>query len=155
MLNDAIRMSMWESVLCWLATATNDGIPNVSPKEMFVPYGDDCVLIANIASPGSVANIAENPSVCVSFVELFKQKGFKLQGKARLIETNDPGFDSLLEELHKLGGEGFPVQSVIKVVIESVEPIVAPSYWLFPETTEQSQVDQAMESYGVRPRPSE
>lgn len=152
MLNDEIRNSMRESVLCWLATATNEGVPNVSPKELFVPYGKDCVLIANIASPKSVANINQNSSVCVSFVEVFKQKGFKLRGRATLVETSDPVFESLINELHKLGGEDFPVLSIIKVLVEAVEPIIAPSYWLFPETTEQSQVDQAMESYGVCPK---
>ena len=152
MLSDEIKKSMQESVLCWLATATADGIPNVSPKEMFVPYGDDCVLIANIASPKSVGNIKSNSAVCVSFVEVFKQKGFKLRGNASLIEPSDSGFEGLLKELHQLGGEGFPVQSIIKIVVEAAEPIIAPSYWLFPETTEQSQVDHAMESYGVRPK---
>ncbi len=151
MLSEEIKSSVKESVLCWLATATSEGVPNVSPKEMFVAYGDDYILVANIASPRSVANIAQNSSVCLSFVEVFKQKGFKLRGSATLIEKNDPEFGPLLKALHELGGESFPVLSIIKVRVENVEPIVAPSYWLFPETTEQSQVDQAMESYGVRP----
>ena len=143
---------MRECVLCWLATATNDGTPNVSPKEMFVPHGEDCVLIANIASPNSVANIARNPSVCVSFVDVFKQKGFKIRGTATLVATSDPAFHSLLAEIHQRGGEDFPVRSIIKVRVEATEPIIAPSYWLYPEATEQSKVDQAMETYGVRPR---
>ncbi|MEZ4398052.1 MAG: pyridoxamine 5'-phosphate oxidase family protein [Candidatus Krumholzibacteriia bacterium] len=153
MLSDEIRGAMQESVLCWLATATRDGVPNVSPKEMFVPYGEDCVLIANIASPNSAANIAGNPSVCVSFVEVFKQKGFKLRGSATLVEASDPDFEVLLRELHRRGGESFPVRNIIRVRVEAVAPIVAPSYWLFPETTEQSQIDQAMQTYGVRPKP--
>lgn len=144
---------MQESVLCWLATSTPDGIPNVSPKEMFVPYGDDCVLIANIASPKSVENIECNSAVCVSFVEVFKQKGFKLSGTALLIEPSDERFEMLLKALHQLGGEGFSVQSIIKITVNAAEPIIAPSYWLFPETTEQSQIDQAMQTYGVQPKP--
>lgn len=152
MLSEEVKNAIQESVLCWLATATHDGLPNVSPKEMFVPYGDDCLLIANIASPNSVANIAQNSSVCVSFVEVFKQKGFKLRGSATLIDPHDPDFEPLLVELHQLGGENFPVRSIIKVIVEDVQPIIAPSYWLFPETTEQNQIDQAMDSYGVCPK---
>ena len=150
MLSEEIKSSVRESVLCWLATANKDGVPNVSPKEMFVPFGDDTILVANIASPGTIANIAQNSSVCLSFVEVFKQKGFKLRGSATLIEKNGPDFDTLLKALHELGGESFPVLSIIKVRVENVEPIIAPSYWLFPETTEHSQIEQAMESYGVR-----
>ncbi|MEW8562476.1 MAG: pyridoxamine 5'-phosphate oxidase family protein [Candidatus Thiodiazotropha sp.] len=152
MLDENIKKSIEASVLCWLATVTSAGIPNVSPKEMFIHYGDDAVLIANIASPKSVANIKDNPSVCVSFIDVFKQKGFKLTGKATIVESTDADFESMLNELHKLGGENFPVRSIIKVIVEEAEPIIAPSYWLFPETTEQSQIEQAMETYGVCPK---
>ncbi|MBT2971287.1 MAG: flavin-nucleotide-binding protein [gamma proteobacterium symbiont of Ctena orbiculata] len=152
MLDENIKKSIEGSVLCWLATVTSAGIPNVSPKEMFIHYGDDAVLIANIASPKSVANIKDNPSVCVSFIDVFKQKGFKLTGKATIVESTDADFESMLNELHKLGGENFPVRSIIKVIVEEAEPIIAPSYWLFPETTEQSQIEQAMETYGVCPK---
>lgn len=164
MLNAAIKDAMRESVLCWLATVSSTGQPNVSPEEMFVPYGDDGVLIAHIASPKSVANIKENAAVCVSFVEVFKQKGFKLAGvalveEAQLVEQSAPDFNVFLKELHVLGGEGFPVQSIIKIKVEEAHPIIAPSYRLFPETTEQTtteqttteqtQITQAMNSYGV------
>ncbi len=152
MLDPGIKQSVDESVLCWLATANAEGEPNVSPKEMFVSYGDEMLLIANIASPKSVANIKTNPSVCVSFIDVFKQKGFKLIGRAKIIERTEKDFKSMLEALHKLGGEAFPVNSIIAVAIERSEPIIAPSYWLFPETTEQDQIDQAMKSYGVRPK---
>lgn len=152
MLDAEIKKSLNDSVLCWLATATPDGKPNVSPKEMFVSFGDDTVLIANIASPKSAANILENPSVCVSFVDVFRQKGFKLTGTGRIIESTDARYAVLLRELHKLGGEAFPVNNIIEVTVEASEPIIAPSYWLFPETTEQSQITSAMASYGVRPR---
>lgn len=152
MLNAAIKDAMRESVLCWLATVSSTGQPNVSPKEMFVPYGDDGVLIAHIASPKSVANIKENAAVCVSFVEVFKQKGFKLVGVAQLVEQSAPDFDVLLKELHMLGGESFPVQSIIKIKVEEAHPIIAPSYRLFPETTEQTQITQAMNRYGVCPK---
>ncbi|MEW8337134.1 MAG: pyridoxamine 5'-phosphate oxidase family protein [gamma proteobacterium symbiont of Ctena orbiculata] len=152
MLDADIKKSIEASVLCWLATATPDGNPNVSPKEMFVHYGEDAVIIANIASPRSVANIKSSSSVCVSFIDVFKQKGFKLTGKATIVEKDDAEFEPLLNELHKLGGENFPVRSIIKVAVEEAEPIVAPSYWLFPGTTEQSQIEQAMETYGVRPK---
>lgn len=153
MLSIEIKKSMEESILCWLATVSNDGMPNVSPKEMFVPYGEDCVLVANIASPQSVRNIESNSAVCMSFIEVFKQKGFKLRGSASLVEQTDSDFKPLLKELHRLGGESFPVRSIIKIAVEAVEPIIAPSYLMFPDTTEQSQRAQAMESYGVRPKP--
>ncbi|MDJ0806676.1 MAG: pyridoxamine 5'-phosphate oxidase family protein, partial [Gammaproteobacteria bacterium] len=144
--------SINDSILCWLATANTQDEPNVSPKEMFVAYRDKNLLIADIASINSTANIKENPCVCVSLIEITKQKGFKRKGAAEVVESSDKHFESLLGELHNLGGEAFPVRNIIKITKEAAEPIIAPSYWLFADMTEQSQANQAMESYGVRPK---
>jgi len=150
MMNSEVQQSIKESVLCWLATVDSDGIPNVSPKEMFVSDGDNHILIANIASPSSIENIKANEKVCVSFINIFKQKGFKLKGTARVIDSSEEAYYSKLKLLQQLGGEGFPIKNIIIVSVSSVEPIIAPSYWLFPETTEETQIAQSMRTYGVR-----
>ncbi|MDA9893807.1 pyridoxamine 5'-phosphate oxidase family protein [Flavobacteriaceae bacterium] len=41
-------------VLCWLATVSSQGEPNVSPKELFFVLDTETLLIANIASPQSL-----------------------------------------------------------------------------------------------------
>lgn len=150
MLDDAVLSAMKRSVLCWLATVDSDGCPNVSPKEIFCAYGPDTLLIANIASPGSAGNIARNPAVCVSFVDPFVQKGFKLKGKGRLVKRADEAFETHASPLAKLAGPRFPFASLFVIDIASVEPIVAPSYRMYPNTSESQQIESAMKTYGVR-----
>lgn len=151
MLSKEIKETLKESVLCWLATANSAGEPNVSPKEMFIPYGDKHLLIANIASPVSVGNIRENPRVCVSFIQIFKQKGFKLEGVGGILEAGDEGYAEKVALLKQSGGEGFPIKGIIQVEVTSVSPIIAPSYWLFPDkTTEATQIEQSLNTYGVQ-----
>jgi predicted pyridoxine 5'-phosphate oxidase superfamily flavin-nucleotide-binding protein len=153
MLGDEVRKSARESVLCWLATTGTDGMPNVSPKEMFVPYGNDKIIVANIASPISVRNIQVNNLVCLSFIDIFKQKGYKISGNAQLADKGTEKYEEYLREIHgQLGGEEFPVQSIIDISVQSIQPIVAPSYRIFPETVEQDQITSAMAAYGVRPK---
>ena len=113
------------------------------------------LVIANIASPTSVRNIAQNPRVCVSFVHAFVQKGFKVLGTARNVGKTDADFAHWAGPLVAMAGPRFPIHSVIVVRATRVEPIVAPSYRLYPnETTEQAQVVSAMRAYGVRPAAS-
>jgi predicted pyridoxine 5'-phosphate oxidase superfamily flavin-nucleotide-binding protein len=150
MLNDSIVMAMKKSVLCWLATVDQDGNPNVSPKEIFCPNGRDKLLIANIASPKSASNIRSHVAVCVSFVDPFIQKGFKLKGHARLVLNTEDQFDALAGPLAKLAGPRFRFTSLFHIAVTSVEPILAPSYRLYPETSECEQVESAMKAYGVR-----
>lgn len=151
-MSQELQKAINESVLCWLATVDLEGVPNVSPKEMFVSDGSDQILVANIASPNSIKNIKVNNKVCVSFIDIFKQKGFKVKGTATIIEASDEAYHLKLALLQQLGGEGFPIKSIININVVTVEPIIAPSYWLYPDTTEKTQIEQSMSTYGVNPR---
>jgi predicted pyridoxine 5'-phosphate oxidase superfamily flavin-nucleotide-binding protein len=91
-LTDAVREAARRSVLCWLATVDAEGQPNVSPKEVWTIADDQHVVVAHIASPISARNIAQQPQVCLSFVDVFVQKGFKLVGTAREVRAADAEF---------------------------------------------------------------
>jgi predicted pyridoxine 5'-phosphate oxidase superfamily flavin-nucleotide-binding protein len=153
MLCPELQTSAQSSILCWLATVDAAGQPNVSPKEIFTLFDAESLVIANIASPTSVRNIAFNPRVCVSFVDVFVQKGFKVLGTARNVGQQDADFATWAAPLQAMAGPRFPVHSVIVVHATGFEPIMAPSYRLYPgDTTEQAQVASAMEAYGVLPK---
>lgn len=152
MLSSEVQNSAARSVLCWLATVDENGQPNVSPKEVFAAFDIEHLVIANIASPTSVRNIEVNPLVCVSFVDVFVQKGFKIIGTARNVRKHDPDFPHWSAPLAAKAGPRFPIHSVLVVRAKAIEPILAPSYRLYStETTEQSQVASAMRTYGVQP----
>jgi predicted pyridoxine 5'-phosphate oxidase superfamily flavin-nucleotide-binding protein len=150
-LNADVLRSIESSVLCWLATVDQEGMPNVSPKEIFTHFQDDIVLIAHLASPVSLANIQSNPQVCVSFVDVFVQKGYKLKGTARVIDRGAADFDVKLKALTDLFSGKFPISAVIEIKVLQVSTIQAPSYFLFPDITEASQIESAMRTYGVKP----
>lgn len=141
-----------ESVLCWLATSTRDGSPSVSPKEVFTVHDDNSIVIANIASPNSARNIRSNPHACVSFINIFSQKGFQIRGRALVLTSADPEFAAIEQQLTPLSGGIFPFKSVFRVSIDETSEIIAPRYRLFPDTTEEDQIQNAMMTYGVRPR---
>ena len=108
------------------------------------------MLIAHLASPNSINNIRDNPNVCVSFVDIFIQKGFKIKGIAKLIFKQDDDFSEKVKPLTDLFTDKFPIKAVIEIEINKIEPIQAPSYFLYPETTEQSQIESAMAAYKVQ-----
>lgn len=115
------------SVLCWLATASATGQPNVSPKELFAVVDDEHVVVANIASPVSAKNIRANAQVCLSFVDVFAQKGYKVTGEARDIIPADAEFARWAEPLQKTAGDRFPIRSVFLIRATAVETIIAPA----------------------------
>ncbi len=145
---DVVR-SIESSVLCWLATVTEDGSPNVSPKEAFLHDGHGRILIAHIASPGSVRNIENNPQVCVSFIDVFTQKGHKVRGCARVLREGDTEFSAHIARLKTLVGNAFPILTVIEVTPSAVEEIIAPSYHMMSGTTAEVMIAQSLATYRV------
>jgi predicted pyridoxine 5'-phosphate oxidase superfamily flavin-nucleotide-binding protein len=151
LLNESVREAAQRSVLGWLATVDAEGQPNVSPKEVWAIADDEHVVLAHIASPVSARNIALQPQVCLSFVDVFVQKGFKLKGSAHEVRAADPAFARWATPLLAMVGQRFVIQSVLVIRVTSVVTIVAPSYRFYPyETTEVSQVTSAMRTYGVQ-----
>lgn len=145
-----VRAAAERSVLCWLATADESGQPNVSPKEIFAVADNDCIVVANIASPGSARNLRVNEKACLSFIDVFVQKGFKVIGIATDVKSSEPEFSKWVEPLRAMTGDRFPIHSVFVVRATAVEPIIAPSYRLYPlQTTEELQVQSALRTYGV------
>jgi len=137
-------------VLCWLATVDEQGQPNVSPKEVFAVFDDQHLVIAQIASPQSVRNIQHNPKVCISMIDIFVQRGWKLQGHAQYVGAGDEVFQKYAQPLNALAGEKFKIQGVMLIRVEQAQRILAPSYRFYPDsTTEASQIASAMKAYGV------
>lgn len=132
------------AVLCWRATVGPDGAPSVSPKEIFAPLGNSRLVIADVASTGSVANVRAHPSVCVSFIDIFRQKGFKLRGRADIVSPDDARFAGESAPLRPIAGEAFPIRNIISVAVERIERIWAPSYAVFPERTDQERMAPIM-----------
>jgi predicted pyridoxine 5'-phosphate oxidase superfamily flavin-nucleotide-binding protein len=151
LLNESVREAARRSVLCWLATVDAEGQPNVSPKEVWAIADDQHVVVAHIASPISARNIAQHPQVCLSFVDVFVQKGFKLLGGAREVRAADAEFAAWAKPLLAMVGHRFIIQSVLVIQVKSVAVIVAPSYRFYPDdTTEASQVASGMRAYNVQ-----
>jgi len=148
-LTSEIKEFIDRSVLCWLATVSEESIPNVSPKEIFNYYEKDKIVIANIASPQTVRNIKQNENVCVSFMDILIQKGFQVKGKARIVYKTDSKFLEMEVILIKMTGGDFPFSTITEITIEQAKPIIAPKYILYPDTTEDEQIKSAKKMYGL------
>ena len=98
--------------------------------------------MANIASPGTVRNLAHSSKVCLCFVDVFVQKGYKVTGTARNVGAKDEDFPTWAELPLTMAGPRFPIRSVIVIRALGVEPILAPSYRLL------SRGDNRAESAG-------
>lgn len=117
------------SLLCWLATRDEDQGANVSPKEIFAFTLPGTLLIGEIASTRSLRNIARDPRVCVSMIDLQRQRGgFKVLGKAEIISAAHPSYADMMAQVLPYAGELNVIRNVIAVSVTKVIAIKAPAH---------------------------
>src|SRR5262249_13319160 len=137
-LTDDMKRVVREQRLGFVATVCQDGTPNLSPKGTTVVYDDDHLLFMDIRSPGTVANLRQNPAVEINVVDPFVRKGYRFKGKGEVIEK-DARFEELLgvyesDEWGMLSEAGRRAGAVVLVRVEHAAPLVSPGYdWVESE----------------------
>jgi uncharacterized protein len=73
----------------FIATASAAGRPNVSIKGSFRVLDDEHVAFADIHSPGTIANLVENPLVAAIVFEPSTRHGCRVWGKAEILSSGE------------------------------------------------------------------
>ncbi len=143
----SVTDSIRDTILCWLATVDAKGHPNVSPKEVFTIYNDEALIIANIASLSSQQNIIHNPNVCLNLIDIFSQKGYKIIGKATIIDKDHEKYDEYEKTLRAEFNNNFPFHNIFYIEPTKITSILAPSYQLFPDIAEEEIIEEVYQRY--------
>ncbi|HEV8216523.1 MAG TPA: pyridoxamine 5'-phosphate oxidase family protein [Gemmatimonadaceae bacterium] len=113
--------------LCFAATVTPDGRPNLSPKGTIRVWDDDRLFFLDIASPGTRANLAHTPYIELNVVEDRSRRGYRFFGRASL-HTNDDVFAEAMRRVFAEEKAQYPVSSVVLIAVERAQPVVSPGY---------------------------
>ena len=100
-----------------VATASKSGKPNVSAKGSLRVVDDEHVMFADINSPGTVANIKENPQVAIICLDAATRKGCRIWGKGEILNSGEL-FDQLSSDL---AARNMKVKNIVKVTVEKAE----------------------------------
>jgi uncharacterized protein len=84
--------------LWFVATASEDGMPNVSPKGSLTVWDDDHLAFANIASPRTMRKIKENPKLEINTIDQISRRGFRFKGTGEIFERGDV-FDHVANDI--------------------------------------------------------
>ena len=115
-----------EQRLGFVATVCPDGTPNLSPKGTTAVWDADHLVFANIRSPGTIANLRQNPGVEVNFVDPFARKGYRFKGVASILESGAL-YDKVIA-FYKERGVASVIREVVMVRVQSAQPIDSPAY---------------------------
>ncbi len=105
--------------LAWVATASRDGQPNVTPKGTLKLLDEHHVLFADLFSLKTRKNLEENAKVAVTVADTATAKGYQLKGTAEVV-TSGPLFEETSKQLKESPKGLPPLHHVVKITVESV-----------------------------------
>jgi predicted pyridoxine 5'-phosphate oxidase superfamily flavin-nucleotide-binding protein len=115
-----------EQRLGFVATVCPDGTPNLSPKGTTAVWDDDHLVFANIRSPGTVANLRQNPNVEVNVVDPFVRRGYRFKGVASILESGAL-YDQAIAFYRNRGSRN-AIAEIVMIRVETAQPIDSPAY---------------------------
>ncbi len=118
-ISDEVRALIKEVRLGFFATASKDGLPNVSPKGSIRVIDDQTLVFAEIKSPHTQANLLENPNICVLVYDPGQRNGYQIKGKAEMI-TSGELWDKVAPPLEKFG---YHTNYVVKITPEEIRKV--------------------------------
>jgi uncharacterized protein len=105
--------------LAWVATASPDGMPNVTPKGTLKLIDDSHLVFADLFSFKTRRNLLENPKVAITIADSTTARGYQIKGIAEVVDSG-PLFEDTGKQIEALQ-KGLPaVHHVVKVTVESV-----------------------------------
>ncbi len=103
----------------WVATASRDGVPNLSIKGSLRMLDDEHLVFADINSKKTRHNLEENPRVAVMVYDAATRKGYMIRGAAELMASG-PIYEQTSAAIKKAMPQLPPVQYVVRITVESV-----------------------------------
>jgi predicted pyridoxine 5'-phosphate oxidase superfamily flavin-nucleotide-binding protein len=139
-LTDDMKRVVREQSLAFVATVCPDGTPNVSPKGTITVWDDDHLAFADIASPNTMANLAQNSAVELNVVDPVFRKGYRFKGRASVVTDGAAFAEARRFFARERGTDTSRIRAVAIIEVERAAPLISPSY--IGGTTEQEVVDR-------------
>lgn len=140
--------------LCFAATVTPTGHPNVSPKGTIRVWDGNHLFFCDIASPQTRTNLLHNPWIEVNVVDQLSRRGYRFRGRGS-VHVGDHIYDVATQRIFEEEHVRYSVAAVILVAVEHVEPLRSPGYGFVKDERQMRELwrerratlDRAFERY--------
>lgn len=122
---------MVDEGLGFVATINADGTPNLSPKGTLAAWDDEQLVFADIASPNTSTNLAQNSAVEVNVVDPLIRRGYRFAGTA-VVHRDGATFEAGVEFYERRGTKRARerIRAIVVITITNARPLRSPAYAL-------------------------
>ncbi len=125
-ISENVKIFLNNQKLGYVATVSEQGIPNLSPKGTIIAWDSKTLAFADIRSPNTVKNLEKNPNLEINVVDPIIRKGFRFRGLGSIIRKGQK-YDLILNYYRQIGVKS-PIGAIIVVKISEVQEVTSPLY---------------------------
>src|SRR5215208_7109955 len=129
MLTPDMRAVIQAVHLCFAATVTPEGGPNLSPKGTIRVWDDTHLFFLDIASPGTRANLRHAPWLELNVVDQLSRRGYRFAGPAELYGAGSAVYAEAVGRVYGAAPPARPPAAVVLLTVERTAPLLSPAYW--------------------------
>jgi predicted pyridoxine 5'-phosphate oxidase superfamily flavin-nucleotide-binding protein len=123
---ESVKKFLDTQKLGYVATVSENGTPNLSPKGTIIAWDENTLAFADIRSPNTMKNLENNPNLEINVVDPFLRKGFRFKGQGRIIK-NGATYDAILNHYRKVGIKS-PIGSIVLIDVSEILEVTSPLY---------------------------
>lgn len=118
-LTGEIKDFLGEGRLAYVATSSEEGVPNVVPKGSLGVFDDDHLVFADLYSQKTRKNIEANPHVAVAVVNPPAYEGYQFKGRAEILDSG-AAFERATEIVDSIKMDPSKVKYAVVITIEEI-----------------------------------
>ena len=112
--------------LGYVATVSENNMPNLSPKGTIIVWDEETVVFADIRSPNTLKNLEKNPNLEINVIDPLIRRGYRISGTGSIVR-NGKNFDAILKYYGEIGIKS-PINAIVLVKIENIASVTSPLY---------------------------
>jgi len=125
-ISESIKKFLSIQKLGYVATISEHGTPNLSPKGTIIAWDENTLAFADIRSPNTMKNLEKNPNLEINVVDPLLRKGFRFKGKGIIIK-NGQTYDAILNHYREIGIKS-PIGGIVLVTVSEIREVTSPLY---------------------------
>ena len=126
-LTDDMKRVVRQQRIGFVATVCPDGTPNLSPKGTAAVWDDDYLVFADLASPGTMANLRANPRASLSMQD-GEGRWATFEGRGRVMEDRPAVEEAVRRHRRRYGGNTSVSPDFVAIEIQ-IERVMG-EWWL-------------------------
>ena len=125
-ISESVKEFLSTQKLGYVATISESGTPNLSPKGTIIAWNENTLAFADIRSPNTMKNLEKNSNLEINVVDPLLRKGFRFKGEGTIIK-NGTMYEDILNHYRESGIKS-PIGAIVLVAISEILEVTSPLY---------------------------